>query len=170
MALSDIARGLEVTTEQHDRGVAEVDATGAPLADRLAAFEAELPCSAAAAAHLVETYAEGASVGASAEAAELPPVTGAKTLHLLGESVSPLGPTGRAVVRDWLAAELSRTDALALAGASETAFALAAYVETHDPLPGAREALEGALSLSGDAAVAKRDQLGDTLDGWPDAG
>ncbi|WP_254536504.1 DUF7858 family protein [Halomarina litorea] len=164
MGLSDIAAGLEVTTEQRERGVAAVDATDTPLAERLAAFAADLPCSPEAAATVVETYAGGASVGASADAAGLPPMTGAKALHLLGESVSPLGPTGRNIVRDWLSADLSRADALALSGASETAFALAAYVETHDPVPGARDALEGALSPSGDAAVAKRDQLGDTLD------
>ncbi len=164
MGLSDIAAGLEVTTEQRERGVAAVDATDAPLADRLGAFEDDLPCSAAAAATVVETYAGGASVGASAGAADLPPVTGAKALHLLGESVSPLGPMGRDLVRDWLSADLSRADALALSGASETAFALAAYVETHDPLPGARDALEGALAPAGDAAVEKRDALGDTLD------
>ncbi|MFC7155816.1 hypothetical protein ACFQPA_10150 [Halomarina halobia] len=164
MGLSDIAAGVEVTTEQRERGVASVDATEASLDERLAAFEDDLPCSADAAATVVEAYAGGASVGASAGAADLPPVTGAKVLHLLGEHVSPLGPTGRELVDDWLDARLSRADALSLSGASESAFALAVYVETHDPLPGAREALADALALGGDAAVAKRDLLAETMD------
>ncbi|MFC6837218.1 DUF7858 family protein [Halomarina ordinaria] len=164
MTLSDIAAGLEVTTEQRSRGVASVDATGTSLRERLTAFADDLPCSATDAAAVVEAYAGGASVGASAATADLPPVTGATVLHLLGEHVSPLGPTGREVVRDWLDARLSRADALALSGASEREFALAIYVETHDPLPGAQEALEGALSLGGDAAVEKRDLLAETMD------
>ncbi|MFD1513299.1 hypothetical protein [Halomarina rubra] len=163
MGLADIAAGLEVTSEQRTRGVATVDATDASLAERLVPFADDLPCAPEDAATVVETYAGGESVGTSARAAGLPPMTGAKTLHLLGESVSPLGPTGREMVRDWLDATLPRADALALTGASETEFALAAYVETHDPLAEAREALEGALSPSGDAAVEKRELLGETM-------
>ena len=165
MGLADITAGLEVTSEQRARGVATVDATEASLAERLAPFADDLPCSPAEASTVVETYAGGASVGASARAAGLPPMTGAKTLHLLGEAVSPLGPMGREMVRDWLDAELTRADALDFAGASETEFALAAYVETHDALAEAREALEGALSPSGDAAVEKRELLGETMSG-----
>ncbi|MFC5971553.1 hypothetical protein ACFPYI_09440 [Halomarina salina] len=165
MGLADIAAGLEVTSEQRSRGVATVDATEAGLAERLAPFDEDLPCSPDAAATVVETYASGDSVGTSSRAAGVPPMTGAKTLHLLGESVSPLGPTGRELVRDWLDAELSRADALELTGASETEFALAAYVETHDPLAEAREALEGTLSPTGDAAVEKRELLGETMSG-----
>jgi hypothetical protein len=163
MGLADIAAGLEVTSEQCSRGVATVDGTDASVADRLAPFADDLPCSPAEAASVVEAYAGGGSVGASARAAGLPPMTGAKTLHLLGESVSPLGPTGREVVRDWLDATLPRADALELAGASETEFALAAYVETHDPIAGARDAVESALAPSGDAAVEKRDLLAETM-------
>ena len=163
MGLADIAAGLEVTSEQRARGVATVDATEASLTERLVPFADDLPCSPAEAATVVETYADGRSVGASARAAGLPPMTGAKALHLLGESVSPLGPTGREIVRDWLAAELSRADALELAAASETEFALAAYVETHDALAEACEALAGAFSPGGDAAVEKRELLGETM-------
>lgn len=168
MTLSEIAEGLEVTAEQDDRGVAAVDATDASLAERLDPYAGELPCSAAEAATVVERYAAGGSVGESARAAGLPPVTGAKALHLLGESVSPLGPMGREVVRDWLDARLSRAEALELTGASERAFALAAYVETHDPIDGAREALEGTLAPGGDAAVEKRDALDGAVDGLDD--
>jgi len=168
VTLSEIAEGLEVTAEQEDRGVAAVDATDAPLSDRLEPFADELPCSADEAATVVERYAGGGSVGESARAAGLPPATGAKTLHLLGESVSPLGPVGREVVRDWLDARLSRTEALELTGASGRAFALAVYVETHDPVAGAREALEGAFAPAGDAAVEKRDALGDAVEGAGD--
>lgn len=163
MGLSEIAAGLEVTAEQRQRGVASVDATDDPLRERLAPFADDLPCTPGEAATVVEAYAGGASVGESARAAGLPPVTGAKALHLLGESVRPLGPTGRELVREWLAAECSRADALALSGAGEREFALAAYVETHDPIPGARDALEGALAPDGDAAVAKRDALDGTM-------
>ena len=163
MGLTDIAAGLEVTSEQRSRGVATVDATETSPTERLDPFADDLPCPPEAAATVVEAYAAGESVGASARAAGLPPMTGAKTLHLLGESVSPLGPTGREMVRDWLDATLSRADALELTGASETEFALAAYVETHDPLTDAREALEGALSPGGDAAVEKRELLGETM-------
>jgi len=63
MALSDIAAGVEVTTRQRDRGVAAVDETDAPLPERLAPFADDLPCSAAAAATVVEAYAAGRSVG-----------------------------------------------------------------------------------------------------------
>jgi len=145
MGLSEIAAGVEVTTEQRERGVATVDGTDASLADRLAAHADALPCDPAAAAAVVERYAAGGSIGQAAAAGEVPRVTAAKTLHLLGESVSPLGPTGRDIVRDWIAGEVSRTEALALSRASPAEFALAAYVETHDPLPAARDAVQGAL-------------------------
>jgi len=168
VALDELAAGLEVTTEQRQRGVAVVDRTEADLAARLAPFDADLPCDPAAAATLVEAYAGGRSVGDAARAAGLAPVTGAKALHLLGEPVSPLGPTGREVVRDWLAADLSRAEALELAGASETEFGLAVYVETHDPLAGAREAVADALADERDAAVEKRDRLGETMSGVDD--
>jgi hypothetical protein len=163
MGLADIAEGLEVTDEQRERGVAAVDATGEPLAARLEPYADALPCGPGEAATVVERYAAGASVGESARATGLPPVTGAKALHLLGESVAPLGPMGREVVRDWLDARVSRSEALTLTGASEREFALAAFVETHDPIPGAREALEGALAPDGDATVEKRDALGDAM-------
>jgi hypothetical protein len=146
MGLADIAAGLEVTTEQRDRGVAAVDRTDGSLADRLAPHADELPCGPEVTATVVELYAGGESVGAAARAAGLAPTTAAKTLHLLGESVHPLGPTGREVVRDWLAGHLSRAEAVELARATEAEFALAVYVETHEPLAEAREATEDALA------------------------
>lgn len=146
MGLSDIAAGVEVTTEQRDRGVATVDDTDATLAERLAAHADALPCAADAAATVLEVYAGGESVGTAARVAGLAPITAAKTLHLLGESVSPLGPTGREIVRDWLGAELSRSEARELTGATDREFALAAYVETHDPLSDAEEAVAGVLT------------------------
>lgn len=145
MGLADIAAGVEVTAEQRDRGVATVDRTDDSLAERLDPHAEALPCSPATAARIVERYAGGASVGAAARAAGTVPVTAAKALHLLGESVNPLGPTGREVVRDWLAGELSRTDAVELARATETEFALAVYVETHEPLAEACAAVEDSL-------------------------
>ncbi len=150
MGLADIAAGVEVTAEQRDCGVATIDRTDASLAERLAAHEDALPCDAETAATVVERYAGGASAGAAARAAGTAPVTAAKTLHLLGESVHPLGPTGRGVVRDWLAGDLPRTEAVELARVTETEFALAAYIETHDPLPAARDAVEDALAVHGE--------------------
>lgn len=152
MALSDIAAGIEVTAEQRDPGVATVDETDADLSTRLSDHSDELPCDAAAAAAVVEAYADGASVGAAGRAAGLAPMTAAKALHRLGvQGLSPLSPRQREVVRDWLAAELPRSDALTLAGGSETEFALAAYVETHDPIPAAADAAESVLSEGGKA-------------------
>jgi len=89
MALSDIAAGIEVTTEQRDRGVASVDRTDESLADRLAGAAEDLPCDAETAATLVETYAAGESVGDAGQAADVAPITAAKTLHHVGEHVSP---------------------------------------------------------------------------------
>ncbi|WP_135829839.1 DUF7858 family protein [Halorussus halobius] len=147
MTLSDIADGLEVTAQQRDRGVASVDATAGTqtsLRERLAEFGDELPCDAASAATIVEGHVAGRSVGDGARAAGVAPVTAAKTLHLLGcEGVSPLTPRAHDILRDWLSADLSRTEAKELAGASETEFALATFVETHDPLDGARAVVEG---------------------------
>ncbi|WP_435196576.1 hypothetical protein [Natronomonas sp. EA1] len=162
MTLDDIAAGLEVTTRQRDRGVAAVDDTDAPLATRLA--DHELPCSPEAAAALVEAYADGRSVGDAARVGGVAPATAAKTLHLLGESVNPLSPTARAIVRDWLDADLSRADALALTGANEREFALAVFCETHDPIPGACDAVEGALTVRPvDPLADARSDLGELL-------
>ncbi|WP_276273463.1 hypothetical protein [Haloarcula litorea] len=156
MGLADIAAGIEVTDHQRERGVAAVDDTEGSLADRLAPFADELPCPAAAAATVAERYAAGRAVDDAGHAAGVPPVTAAKTLHLLGEQVSPVGPRQREIVRDWLAGDLSRTDARELAGVGDRTFALAAYVESHDPLPAARAAVEGTLG-----AGEERDPLGD---------
>jgi hypothetical protein len=163
VGLSNIAAGVEVTTEQRDRGIATVDATDEPLIDRLKAFSDALPCNTEKAATLVEAYADGASVGRSSHVAGLAPITGAKTLHLLGEPISPIAPVGRELVRDWLNAECTRADALALSGVSETEFALAAYIETHDPIPGTREALEEMFTLDSNPTVSKRDALAETM-------
>jgi len=163
MGLSEIAAGLEVTDEQRDRGVATVDRAAATLTEGLASVAEELPCGPESAATVVEAYAGGRSVGDSARAAEVAPVTGAKVLHLVGEPVTPVGPTGREVVRDWLDAALSRREALELADLTDREFALAVYVETHEPIPDAREAVEGVLSVECDAAVEKRERLGETM-------
>jgi len=146
MGLSELAAGLEVTEHQEARGVATVDTTDADLAERLAPFAGDLPCAPDEAATVLERYAKGGSVGAAAHAAEVAPVTAAKTLHLLGESVSPLTPTGRDVVRDWIVGDLSRSEALELTRVGETEFALATYVETHDPIEEACAAVEGVLA------------------------
>lgn len=165
MGLADIAAGIEVTTEQHDRSITAIDATDTPLTERLASFADDLPCTVGEAVALVETYVGGSSVGESSRAAGLVPVTGAKTLHLLGEPIAPLSPMGRRVVREWINAECTRTEALSLSNASETEFALAVFVETHEPLPGAREALEPVFTpdVARQLTVAKRDVLAETM-------
>jgi hypothetical protein len=165
MGLGDIASGLEVTTEQRDRGVATVDRTDDSLAERLAAHAGALPCAPETAATVVEQYASGKSVGGAARAAGTVPTTAAKTLHLLGESVHPLGPTGREVVQDWLAGKLSRTEAVDLARASEAEFALAVYVETHDPLADACAAVEDTLAVR---HRTREEPLEDTWSGTAD--
>jgi hypothetical protein len=166
MALSDIADGLEVTTEQRDRGVASVDATAnrEGLRERLGDFADDLPCDAESAATIVESHTAGKSVGDSAHAAGVAPMTAAKTLHLLGcEGVSPLTPEAHRIIADWLSADLFRTEARELTGANETEFALATFVETHDPLAGASELVEGAFAPDEDAAVRKQEVLGETM-------
>lgn len=163
MGLSDIAAGVEVTTEQCKRSIAAVDATNDSLTDRLAAFADELPCRVEEATTLIEAYADGASVGQSSRTAGLAPITGAKTLHLLGEPIAATTPMDRTLVREWLNAECTRTEALSLSNVGETEFALATFVETHDPIPGAREALESVFALDSSPTVSKRDALAETM-------
>ncbi|SDJ69011.1 hypothetical protein SAMN05216226_107135 [Halovenus aranensis] len=146
MGLADIAAGIEVTDTQDARGVATVDDTDATLAERLEPFASALPCSVTAAATVLERYAACGSVGAAGRAADVAPMTAAKTLYLLGESVSPATPLQRDVLADWHAGDLSRREAIELTGLSETEFALAAYVETHDPIEEACAAVEGVLA------------------------
>jgi len=166
MTLSEIAADVQVTAEQRDRGVATVDDTATDIADGLAEYAADLPCTAEEAATVVEAYADGASVGAAGGAAGVAPMTAAKALHRLGvRGLSPLSPRQREIVRDWLAADLPRSEALALCGETETEFALAAYVETHDPVPGAAAVAERALADAGpsedplDDAMSSVDEL-----------
>lgn len=164
MGLSEIAAGIEVTERQTDRGVATVDDTETPLAERLDPFVEALPCSCEETASIVDAYAGGASIGAAAGAAGVTPMTAAKTLHLLGvEGVSPLSPTARDIVRDWLAGDIARSTARELTGATETEFLLAAFVESHDPIDGAIDAIEPELGLDGVASVDKRELLGETM-------
>jgi hypothetical protein len=165
MGLSEIAAGIEVTDEQRDRGVATVDETGDGLRDRLAAHADALPCTPAAAATLLSAYRRGTSVGDCAREAGVAPMTAAKALYRCGvEGVAPLSPTARRVVRDWVTGGLSRTEARDLTGADEADFALAAYVETHDPHPGLADAAAGERAPDRTATVAKRDRLADALD------
>jgi len=166
VGLSDIAAGIEVTDEQRDRGVATVDDTDATLAERLASCADRLPCDPAVAATVVETYAGGAAVGAAGHEAGVAPITAGKVLHLVGvEGVSPVGPEGRRVIRDWLDGRLPRTETRTLTGTSEAEFLLAAYVERTDPIPAAVEAVASLLTDRTDSAVRKRDHLAETMSG-----
>lgn len=164
MTLSDIAEGVATTDTQETRGVAVVDRTSDSIEAVLEPFAEELPVDAAVAAELVEAYRTGTSVGEAATAAGLPPVRGAKVLFRLGfEGLSPLSPLQRDICRDWLAGELTRTEARELADAGERAFALGAYIETHEPVPGAAEAVEDAAVTGADAMVEKREALDETM-------
>lgn len=164
MALSDIAEGLTVTTCQRERGVATVDDTGVDLVSRLSTHEADLPCTAEAAATVVDGYAAGTSIGDCAAEAAVAPITAAKVLHRCGVSgVSPLTPETRPIVRDWLDGLLSRTDALALTGVTEAEFALGVYVETHEAIPELATAADASLSPSGNPTVQKRNALAETM-------
>lgn len=164
MGLPDIAAGIEVTAKQRDCGLATVDDTDADLVERLTAHADALPCTPEATATVVETHGAGASVGKSAQEAGISPMTAVKALHRCGVAgVTPLSPSARRVLRDWLCGEVSRADTLALTSASEAEFALAGYVETHDAVQELVEAVEGALFPSVNVTVAKRDALRKTM-------
>lgn len=165
MGLSDIAAGLEVTETQDDRGVATVDDTDVTLAERLEPFADEFPCSVEEAATVLERYAACGSVGAAGRAAGVAPMTAAKTLHLLGETVSPATPLQREMLADWRKGDLSRREALELTQLNETEFALAAYVETHDPLEEACAAVEGVLAgqALGEGSFGRETALADAI-------
>jgi hypothetical protein len=168
MTLSEIAEGLEVTAGQDERGVAVADDTDTPLADRLDGHGDDLPCTPAATATLVDAYTAGRTVGDAAEEAGITPMTAAKTLHRCGVSgVCPLAPTRRGVVRDWLDGRIARSEAVELAGGDDADFALATYVETHDPLPAVADAV--AAGVAGSAPVGPDLGAGDPLGGAPDA-
>lgn len=164
MGLSDIAAGLEVTTEQRDHGVAAADETETSFAERLAPFDPKLPCSAETAAALVEAYGEGASIDRAAAVADVAPTTAAKTLYLLGEPIDPLSPTARRVLDDWLAGKLSRTEAQRLANVGESEFALGAYIATHEPIEAAEPIVADALSVDGMADPLSEARSG--IDDW----
>lgn len=164
MTLSEIAAGLEVTTEQRECGVAEADDTGASLEERLGDFDESLPCSPGAAASVVDAYTEGAHVGRAAAVAGVPKTTAAKALYLLGEPIDPLSPTAKRVVEDWLAGEVSRTEARTLTGVGERELALGVYVATHDPIDGAESVIAEADTLpDADPLADARSDLGDLI-------
>jgi hypothetical protein len=164
MGLSEIAEGIEITAEQDERGVATVDDTDTSLAERLAAHEDDLPCTAAAAATVLDAHSAGTSVGESAREAGIAPMTAAKALYRCGVAgVCPLGPTARGIVGDWVAGEIARSTARELTGASEADFALTAYVETHEAIPELSGVADDALGPAGNAAVEKRDELAGTM-------
>ncbi len=143
MTLSDIADGLEVTADQRDRGVVVADDTGTPLADRLRSHADVLPCTPEATATLVDAYTAGRGVGDAAAEAGVSPMTAAKTLHRCGVAgVRPFAPTRLGIVRDWLDGRIPRSEAVELTGGDEADFALATYVETHDPIPAVENAVD----------------------------
>jgi len=161
MTLSEIADDLEVTASQRDRGVAVADDTETPLVDRLAEHADDLPCTPAATATLVDAYTAGRSVGDAAREAGVTPMTGAKALHRCGvEGVGPLAPSRRDVVRDWLDGRIARSEAVTLAGGDEADFALATYVETHDPPSELVEAVDAHIAGSAPLGVGSAGSAG----------
>ncbi|MFB6161433.1 MAG: hypothetical protein ABEJ61_09700 [Haloferacaceae archaeon] len=163
MGLSEIAAGIEVTAEQRDRGVATLDGTADSLRERLTPHADDLPCTPAAAATVLEAYRAGTSVEECASRAGVAPMTAAKALHRCGvDGVTPLGPEARRIVRDWLAGEISRHEATALVAGGDAEFALAAYVEAHDPVPALVDAAAGAVDAT-ETPVEKRDRLAGTM-------
>lgn len=165
MGLGDIAAGVRVTTEQQNRGIATVDETATTLGTRLERVADHLPCEPEEAAAIVEAYVEGASVEQAATVAEVTATTAAKTLYLLGEPIDPLKPTASRILEDWLSGELSRNDAITLAGVGESEFALGVYVATHEPLDGVGEAVADALALEDpvDGLVDARSDIDELL-------
>jgi hypothetical protein len=164
MGLAEIADGIEITEQQDERCVATVDDTDSTLAQRLAPFEVELPCSAEEAGTVLDRYAGGGSIGDAGRVAGVAPITAAKTLYLLGESVSPATPLQRGILTDWQQGDLSRTEALELTGLNETEFALSAYVETHEPLEAACAEIEGLLAAQSLVEDGLADAVGGGLD------
>lgn len=163
MALEDIAAGVEVTSRQRDRGVATVDETETSLVERIEPHASELPCTAQAAATILESYEAGNSIGSSARAAGVAPMTAARTLYRCGTpGVCPLSSTNRQIVRDWIAGELGRAEAVTLTGAGDAEFALTTYIETHDPVP---ELVDAVASVGSDSnpTIQKRDALAETM-------
>jgi len=164
VTLSEIAAEIETVTEQERRSVTAVDATERSLTERFAAADAELPCAPEAAATIVETHTRGESVEVAASTAGVAPVTAAKVLHRTGAAdVSPLSQEERTAVREWLAGERLRAEAVAVADCSQAAFALAAYVEQHDRDTELAAAVAAALAPSDNASVRKRDRLAETM-------
>ncbi|RCU47308.1 hypothetical protein DU504_08345 [Haloplanus salinus] len=164
MGLSDIAAGIEVHERQNDRGVPTVDVTSDSLSARLETHEDALPCTPEAAASVLKSYAAGTSVGDCAHEAGIAPMTAAKLLHRCGVAgLSPLGPTARDILRDWLDGALSRSEAIELVGADEADVALATYVETHDAVPELADAVAGVLEPGANATIEKRDALAETM-------
>jgi hypothetical protein len=164
MTLADIAEGIEVVETQREREVAAVDVAGESLADRLESCASALPCSADQAADVAREYAATGSLDRTAEASDVTRTIAAKTLHLLGfEGVVRIDPADRAIVGRWIDGEIDRTTACRRSSLGERTFALAVYVETHEPLPAARAAVEPALTIDRATAVDRRDTLQETM-------
>ncbi len=69
----------------------------------------------------------------------------------------------RTAVREWLAGDRSRAEAVAATDCPQTGFALAAYVEQHDRETELAAAVAAALTPSDSVSVRKRDRLAETM-------
>ena len=159
MTLSEIAAGIEVTSEQRDRGAAVVDDTDVPAVERFREHADALPCTPEAVATLVDAYTVGSSVGEAAGEAGVAPMVAAKALYRCGlTGVRPLAPSRRGGGGGAGGGAGRPPPGGARAGGGGAAFALATHAETHDPVP------ELADAVAADPVDPLDDGLGAGLD------
>jgi|GEM_PF-423496 len=164
MALADIAEGIRSVEKQQHRDVAVVDAAGTSLADRLETCASDLPCSPPEAASLARQFAGGAPVERCAETVGVTRTVAVKTLHLLGFSgVVTVDRDDRTVVRRWIDGEIDRTTVRRRTGLDESTFALAVYVETHEPLAAAQAVLDPARTTTDGDPTDQQRALQETM-------
>ena len=164
MELSELAEGLVVTDRQRKRDVSIVDRTDEMLTERLSKYSSVLPTEPAEAATMIELYVSGNDVETIADELGQVPMIVAKTLHITGmDGISPLAPEDREPLYRWLRGGISGAEAKRQLDVNEYEFALAAFVESHDPHESIATAVEGALAPRQNASVRKRDTLADTM-------
>lgn len=149
---------------QHTRDVAVVDAANESLADRLEDCASDLPCSPTAASHLARQFRAGESIEACAETVGVTRTNAARTLHLLGfAGVITVDPVDREIIKQWINGEIDRTTATRRTDLERSRFALAVYVETHEPLTEDQAAIEPTISLSENIQSDRRRVLNETM-------
>lgn len=164
MSLADIAEGVRSVETQHTRDVAIVDAVNESLADRLEGFASDLPCSPTQADRLARQFGAGESIESCAETVGVTRTNAARTLHLLGfAGVITVDPVDREIIKQWINGEIDRITANRRTDLDKSRFALAVYVETHEPLTETRAAIEPTVSLSENIQTDRRRALDETM-------